>query len=56
MTKRKPAKFSASKAVKANARERVGQPKPARVLDTEPRTGREIKHKPKLDQLIHEEE
>jgi len=28
MTKRKPSKFSATKAVKANARERVGQPKP----------------------------
>ena len=41
MTKRKPGKFSATKAVKANARERVGQPKPARVIDTEPRTGRE---------------
>jgi hypothetical protein len=56
MTKRKPAKFSATKAVKANARERIGQPKPARVIDTEPRTGRDAKHKPKLDQIIHEEE
>jgi hypothetical protein len=56
MTKRKPAPFSAAKAVKANARERVGQPKPAKVIDTEPRTGRETKHKPKLDQLIAQEE
>jgi hypothetical protein len=56
MTKRKPATFSASKAVKANARERVGQPKPARVIDTEPRTGRDIKHKPNLEEIIHEEE
>jgi hypothetical protein len=56
MTKRKPGKFSATKAVKANARERVGQPKPARVIDTEPRTGREIKHKPKLDEIIRQEE
>ena len=56
MTKRKPGKFSATKAVKANARERIGQPKPARVVDTEPRTGRDVKHKPKLDQIIHEEE
>jgi hypothetical protein len=56
MTKRKPAKFSATKAVKANARERVGQPKPARVLSTQPRTGREAKHKPKLDELIRQEE
>jgi hypothetical protein len=56
MTKRKPGKFSATKAVKANARERIGQPKPARVVNTEPRTGRDAKHKPKLDQIIHEEE
>ena len=56
MTKRKPGKFSATKAVKANARERVGQPKPARVVDTEPRTGRDAKHKPKLDQIIYQEE
>ena len=56
MTKRKPGKFSATKAVKLNARERVGQPKPARVLDTEPRTGREQKHKPKLEEIIRLEE
>lgn len=56
MTKRKPAKFSAAKAVKANARERVGQPKPARVLDTEPRTGRAAKHKPKMEAIIRQEE
>lgn len=56
MTKRKPGKFSASKAVKANARERVGQPKPARVIESEPRQGREAKHKPKLDELIRQEE
>jgi hypothetical protein len=56
MTKRKPTPFSATKAVKANARERVGQPKPARVLETEPRTGRQRKHKPKLDEIIREEQ
>jgi hypothetical protein len=56
MTKRKPGKFSAAKAVKANARARVGQPKPARVIDTEPRTGRATKHKPKLDEIIRQEE
>jgi len=56
MTKRKPATFSAAKAVKANARERVGQPKPARVVDTEPRTGRQTKHKPKLEELIQKDE
>jgi hypothetical protein len=56
MTKRKPSRFSATKAVKSNARDRVGQPKPARVIDTEPRTGREVKHKPKLEEIVQEEQ
>lgn len=56
MRKRKPGKFSATKAVKANARERVGQPKPARVVEEKPRTGRRAKHKESLDQLIRQEE
>ena len=56
MAKRKPARFSATKAVKANARERVGQPKPARVLTDKPATGRQAKYKPKLDQIIRQEE
>ncbi len=56
MPKRKPAKFSAAKAVKANARERVGQPKPSRIVEDKPRSGREIKHKPKLDDLIRQED
>jgi hypothetical protein len=56
MPKRKPGRFSASKAVKANARERVGQPKPVRIVQDEPRTGRLAKHKPKLDQLIQQED
>jgi hypothetical protein len=56
MAKRKPARFSAAKAVKANARERVGQPKPVRVVDSEPRTGRQAKHKPKLEEIIRQEE
>ena len=56
MTKRKPGVFSATKAVKANARKLVGQPKPARVLSTEPRTGRESKHKPKLEEILQQEE
>jgi hypothetical protein len=54
--KRKPARFSATKAVKANARDRVGQPKPARALSTEPRTGRAAKHKPKLEEIIRQED
>jgi hypothetical protein len=56
MTKRKPARFSATKAVKANARARVGQPKPARVIDAGPRTDREAKHKPKLEEIIRQQE
>ena len=52
MPKRKPGRFSATKAVKANARERVGQPKPAKVVDDAPRTGRRAKHKPKLEEVI----
>ena len=50
--KRKPGRFSATKAVKANARERVGQPKPVKVVETAPRTGRGAKHKPKLEEMI----
>jgi hypothetical protein len=56
MAKRKPTRFSATKAVKENARERIGQPKPARALDTEPRTGRARKHKPKMEDLLAERE
>jgi hypothetical protein len=56
MTKRKPKTFSAAKAVKANARERVGQPKASRVVRDTPRTGREAKHKPRLEQILQQEE
>jgi hypothetical protein len=56
VTKRKTTRFSATKAVKANARERVGQPKPARVIEEKAkRTEREAKHKPKLEELIRQE-
>ena len=57
VTKRKPARFSVTKAVKANARERVGQPKPARAIeDKSARTPREAKHKPKLEELVKGDE
>ena len=56
MAKRKPARFSATKAVKANARERVGQPKPSRVLPAGPPTGRKAKYKPKVEEIIREEQ
>jgi len=53
MTKRKIAKFSVTKAVKSNARDQVGQPKPSRVIEEKPKTeGREAKHKPKLEDMI----
>jgi len=55
MAKKKKDEFSATKAVKANARERVGQPKPSRILPDAPRTGRKAKYKPKVEQLIREE-
>ena len=56
MTKRKIEKFSVTKAVKANARDQVGQPKPGRVVDDRPKPeGRESKHKPKMETLIETE-
>lgn len=56
MARRKQARFSAAKAVKANARERVGQPKASRVVADTPRTGRQAKHKPKLEDVLRQEE
>ena len=53
MTKRRVEKFSVTKAVKSNARDQVGQPKPSRVLEDKPKPdGREAKHKPKMEELI----
>jgi len=46
-------KFSVVKAVKANARERVGQPKPARAIEDAPsKVRRKQKHKPTLGGLL----
>jgi hypothetical protein len=57
MTKRKVEKFSVTKAVKSNARDQVGQPKPSRILEEKPRTeGRESKHKPSLETLIESDD
>jgi hypothetical protein len=56
MAKKKAGTFSAAKAVKANARERVGQPKAARAIEDKPRTGRQAKHKPKLEEVLQQEE
>jgi hypothetical protein len=56
MTKRKVDVFSVTKAVKSNARDQVGQPKPGRVLDDKPKPeGRASKHKPSLEKLIETE-
>lgn len=54
--KHKSGQFSATKAVKANARERVGQPKPSRIVAEKPRTGRQAKHKPRMEDLLRGED
>jgi len=56
MARKKAGTFSATKAVKANARERVGQPKPGRAIEDKPRSGRQTKHKPKLVDVLQQEE
>ena len=57
MAKKKAKKFSAVKAVKANARERVGQPKAERVIEDTPREERrKAKHKPTLTDILSTEE
>lgn len=49
--------FSAVKAVKANARERVGQPKAERVIVDTPRAEkRKTKHKTTLAEILTGEE
>ena len=56
MTKRKPGKFSVTKAVKANARERVGQPKPERVIPSTTREDRTTRKHPKtLTDLLQDD-
>ena len=51
--RRRPAIFSATKAVKANARERLGTPPPARVIpDPKDRVRAQPKHKEKLSDLL----
>jgi hypothetical protein len=53
MTKPKKKRFSIVKAVKANARERVGTVPPERVIpDTKPRLPRKAKHKQTLSDLL----
>ncbi len=58
MKKRKPDRFSIVKAVKANARERVGTPRPETVLpDDKTRSERRTsKHKVTLQKLLQPED
>jgi hypothetical protein len=57
MVKKKTKKFSTVKAVKANARERVGQPKAERIIEDKPREARrKAKHKPTLGEVLNSEE
>jgi hypothetical protein len=58
MAKKKAAKkFSAVKAVKANARERVGQPRAERIIEDKPREERrKEKHKSTLTEILNNEE
>jgi hypothetical protein len=59
MAAKKPNKkkvFSKTKAVKANARDRVGPPPALRVLSAErPAPGRKQKHRATLDHLLLED-
>ncbi len=57
MAKKKQEKFSVTKAVKRNARERVGQPRPEKVIESEPReTRRERRHPETLKDLLRSDE
>jgi hypothetical protein len=57
MAKAKKAVFSAVKAVKANARERLGSPPPERVLpDPKQKAAEKPKHKETLADLLERTE
>lgn len=57
MTKRKADEFSVTKAVKANARAQVGQPKPSRVVASRTiKEQRGAKHKTKMEELLRRED
>jgi hypothetical protein len=57
MAKKKKVGFSVIKAVKRNARERVGQPKPEKVIASEPQQARcERRHKETLADFLKREE
>ncbi len=53
---KKKQSFSVVKAVKANARERVGQPPSERIIEEKPRTEkRAAKHKKTLGEMLVED-
>jgi hypothetical protein len=55
--KKAPKKFSVTKAVKANARERLGQPPAERIIADKPATQkRKAKHKESLADIIRGDE
>ncbi len=57
MAKAKKSVFSATKAVKANARERLGSPPPERVLpDPKQKAAAQPKHKETLADLLERQE
>jgi hypothetical protein len=57
MAKKKTVGFSVTKAVKRNARERVGQPKPEKIIASEPQQARrERRHKETLADYLKREE
>jgi len=51
--KRRKKSFSAAQVVREMARERVGSPKPSRLVDT--KKAKAEKHKPTLGKLLNEE-
>ncbi|MBX6359787.1 hypothetical protein [Pseudacidobacterium ailaaui] len=56
MARKKPKKFSIVKAVKATARQRVGQPRPERAIQEKPdNASRKAKHKTSLSDLLADE-
>jgi hypothetical protein len=54
--KKKPKSFRAVTAVKALARERIGEPRPAQVVPDRKRKDGSRKHKPTLKKLLEAEE
>ena len=55
--RRRPAVFSATKAVKANARERLGSPPPSHALpDPKQKAAAKPKHKKTLADLLERED